>query len=319
VKLGCSSWSYHAAFNAGRIDLREWLRICAEQLELDGVELVDLHFPTTDPVYLRDIKKLCTDLQLTISGIAVSNDFGPDDRRMRETTKVRQWCDIAAYLGAPVVRVFAGWHPAAAAAVEPGVIVGLFRKVFGQRQPNQRRVWSDVTWSLRQCADYAAERGVVLALQNNRTDGLVGTPLQIEQCVRDVGSPWLRVCLDPGDFLDRAGVESSLSRVVQVHARMRDVADDGHDTRIHWPELLGMLKLGHYRGFVLVDYEGAEDPLTAVPRAVRYLRGLLHLLARQQLLQSAAPHPAGENGAAHAATALAGSTTGEPHVTVASR
>ncbi len=113
MKLGCSSWSYHAAFRAGRIDLREWIRICADELEVDGVELVDLHFPTTDPVYLRDIKKLCTDLQLTISGIAVSNDFGPDDRRASETTKVQQWCDIAAYLGAPVVRVFAGWLPPA--------------------------------------------------------------------------------------------------------------------------------------------------------------------------------------------------------------
>lgn len=286
MKLGCSSWSYHAAFRAGRIDLREWLRVCAEELELDGIELVDLHFPTTDPVYLRDLKKLCTDLQLTLSGIAVSNDFGPAERRQRETQKVQQWCDIAAYLGAPVVRVFAGWLPARASEPEPGRIVGVLRKVFGQRPPNTRRVWSDAAWALRQCADYAAERGVVLALQNNRSDGIVGTPWQLEQCVHDVGSPWLRVCLDPGDVSDRTGIDAVLPRVVQVHARMRDVGDDGSDGAIHWPEILRMLRLGRYRGFVLVDYEGIEEPETAVPRAVRYFRGLLHLLERQQLLQA---------------------------------
>jgi len=174
----------------------------------------------------------------------------------------------------------------------------MLRKVFGQRQPSQRRIWSDVTWSLRQCADYAAERGVVLALQNNRSDGLVGTPSQIAQCVHDVGSPWLRICLDPGDLLDRAGIEASLPRVVQVHARMRDVADDGGDSRIHWPELLRMLRLAHYRGFVHLDYEGVEEPETAVPRAVRYIRGLLHLLARQQLLRPPADQAAQANGVA---------------------
>jgi sugar phosphate isomerase/epimerase len=290
VKLGCSSWSYHAAFRAGRIDLREFLRICAEELEVDGVELVDLHFPTTDPVYLRDVKKLCTDLHLTISGIAVSNDFGPDERRERETQKVQQWCDIAAYLGAPIVRVFAGWLPAQAPAPEPekGRIVGALRRVFKQRPPDPRRVWSDVTWSLRQCADHAAERGVVLALQNNRYDGLVGTAPQIRQCLHDVGSPWLRACLDPGDLVDRGGLDDTLARVVQVHARMRDVADDGSEGQGRWPEILRMLQLGHYRGFIHIDYEGVEPPETAVPRATRHMRGLLLLTQRQQLLQAPA-------------------------------
>jgi sugar phosphate isomerase/epimerase len=299
VKLGCSSWSYHVAFRAGRIDLREFLRICAEELEVDGVELVDLHFPTTDPAYLRDIKKLCTDLHLTISGIAVSNDFGPDDRRERETQKVQQWCDIAAYLGAPIVRVFAGWLPAPAPASEPeqGRIVGVLRRMFRQRPPDTRRVWSDVTWSLRQCADHAAERGVVLALQNNRHDGLVGTAPQIRQCLHDVGSPWLRACLDPGDLLDRAGLDDTLARVVQVHARMRDVADDGSERQGRWPEILRMLQLGHYRGFIHIDYEGVEPPETAVPRATRHMRGLILLTQRQQLLQAPASELEGASGA----------------------
>jgi len=298
MKLGCSSWSYHAAFRAGRIDLREWVRICAEELDHDGVELVDIHFPTTDAIYLRDLKKLCTDLQLTIAGIAVTNDFGPSDKRALEAQRVKHWCDVAAYLGAPVVRVFAGWVPPQRMEQDPGRIVGFMRKVLGQPAPNTRRLWSDITWALRQCADYAAERGVVLAIQNNRADGVVGSAHQLEQCVNDVGSPWLRICLDPADLADRAGVEAAMDRVVQTHARLRDVRDDGSDASIHWPELLRMLKLGRYRGFVLLDYEGAEDPETAVPRASRYIRGILHLLQRQQLLAAgSADGASSDNGA----------------------
>ena len=85
----------------------EWLRACAEEMELDGVELVDLHFPSTDPVYLRDLKKQCTDLQLTIAGLAVSNDFGvgraPRDRNAEGEAVVRRR-RISRRAGRPRVR-----------------------------------------------------------------------------------------------------------------------------------------------------------------------------------------------------------------------
>jgi sugar phosphate isomerase/epimerase len=291
VKLGCSSWSYHAAFRDGRIDQREWIRICADELDLDGVELVDLHFPTTAPAYLRDIKKMCTDLQLTISGVAVSNDFGLDERRPQELAKVRQWTDIAAFLGAPVVRVFGGWMPPreAQAVRNDGRIVGLLRRIVGPQKLNARRLWSDVAAALRDSADYAADRGVTIAVQNNAKDGIIGTAVHLRNCLDDAGTPWLRVCLDPADLPDRLGLDRVLPQTVQVHARLRDVGDDGSDGRLHWPELLRVLKLSRYRGFVHLDYEGAEPPETAVPRAVRYLRGHLHLLERQQLLREPAP------------------------------
>jgi hypothetical protein len=124
----------------------------------------------------------------------------------------------------------------------------------------------------------------VLGLQNNRTDGIVGTVAELRQCVRDVGSPWLRICLDPADLPSLDYADTLLPEVVQVHARVRDVADDGSDSSAHWPDLLRFLHQGPYRGFILIDYEGAEDPETAVPRATRYTRGLLHFLQRQQLL-----------------------------------
>lgn len=298
MKLGCSSWSYHAAIRAGRIDQRAWLRLCAEDLEVDGVELVDLHFPTTDPAYLRDIKKQCIDSGLTIAGLAVSNDFGPAGRRLDEIEKVRQWCDVAAYLGAPVVRVFAGWLPAQPVEQQPGRIVGALRKVFGQKGPDRRRMWSDVMYALRTSADYAAERGVALALQNNRTDGIVGSPFELAQAVNDVGSPWMRVCLEPADFGDPTGIDLSYPRTVQVHARMRDVGEDGSEPAMHWPEVLRSLRLGGYRGFVLLDYDGIEQPETAVPRAVRHLRRVLHMLDRQQMLAEAVADPEPAHAAA---------------------
>ncbi|MDP9238351.1 MAG: sugar phosphate isomerase/epimerase [Chloroflexota bacterium] len=314
MKLGCSSSSYGSSFAEGRLDLDEWLRVCAEDLELDGVELLDAHFAATDPMYLRAIKKLCADLQLTISAIAVTSDFGADDHRAREREKVKQWCDIAAIIGAPVVRVFAGWIPVKRSEVPAGRLIRAFRRVFGEPPPNARRIWSDVTAALRDCADYAAERGVVLGLQNQR-GSLASTPAQVAQLVHGVGSPWMRICVDPAGFGSTAGVDALLTQAVQAHAHLRDVQEDGSDAPVVWPELLRLLRLGHFRGFLHIDYDGSEAPETAVPRAVVYLRGTLHLLDRQQLLQSPTPTPepppARQNGGVSAIDIVRGAFAAE--------
>jgi sugar phosphate isomerase/epimerase len=287
MKLGCSSWSYHDALRDGRLDLLDWVRLCAQELDVDGVELVDQHLPGAGALGLRELKKLTTDLGLTIASVAVTNDFSSRERQPAEIENVKRWCDVAAYLGAPVVRIFAGSMPRAGNSDDPGRIVGLIRRVFGERLPDRRRAWSDVTWALRQCADYAAERGVVVALQNSRADGIVGSPQQLLQCLHDVGSPWLRVCLDPADIGDGGAIDRALPQTVLARASLRDIRDDGSDASAHWPEIVRMLRLAQYRGFLMIDYQGTESPETAMPRATRYLRGLLHLIARQQVLEAA--------------------------------
>ena len=69
-----------------------------------------------------------------------------------------------------------------------------------------------------------------------------------------------------------------------------DIRDDGSDAATHWPEILRLLRAARYRGFVTLDYavaaSGVEPADAAMPRAARYMRGLLHLLARQEMLRS---------------------------------
>jgi sugar phosphate isomerase/epimerase len=282
MKIGCSSSSYRAAFAAGRMDLREWLRECAEEMEVNGVEIAYEH-AVANPVYLREIKRICVDRQLTICAVSVENDFGRDDDRTLEIEQVRRACDVAAILGAPLVTVLGSSLPANRDGRDAGRIVGFLRKVFGDRQPNARALWSEMTFALRQCADYAGERGVAVALQNNQSRGLASDLWQLERCLHDAGASWLRVCLDPAELADRRGIDRLLDRTVHVRARLRDIADDGSDRAVRWPEVVRALQLGRYRGYLTIDYDGA-NPEAAVPRAARYLRGVLQLLGRQQLL-----------------------------------
>lgn len=278
MKLGCSSWSYHRAIRDGRLDQPKWLRLCAEELELDGVELLDLHFPTTDRDYLREIKKTCTDRHLTISCVSVSNDFGVADAEARhqELAKVKEWVDVASFLGAPVLRVFAGWtSPEEEAQASGGGLLGRLRRLLRLRADPKQQRWSDAMADLRACADYAGERGVALGLENHDGRGLVGTAEDVERCLHDVGSPWLRLNLDTGDYGDLESIRQTLPHAVHVHAKLYEVDEEGVERRLDWTGIMGILSRGRYRGFLSIEYEGEEDPVAAVPRATRYLRRLM--------------------------------------------
>jgi hypothetical protein len=127
----------------------------------------------------------------------------------------------------------------------------------------------------------------------NERGGLIDAPHQLAQCMRDVGSPWLRACADPASMRDRVSLDLPLPYAVQLDATARDVREDGSDAATHWPELLRMVRAARYRGFVTLAYDGTDAPETAMPRLSRYMRGLLQLLGRQEMLRSA-------NGDVHA-------------------
>jgi hypothetical protein len=219
--------------------------------------------------------------------------------------RVKLACDIAAYVGAPVVRLALRQPAHANASTTPasqqGRVAGLFRRVFGERTGNHKREWSDLMWSLRSCADYAGDRGVTLAVQNGGESAGIPHGPAIWQAVRDVGSPWLRGCIDPAALSTTTGIDLAIAHTVLVRALIRTVRDDGADTAFYWPEALRTLRLGGYRGPIVLDYAGPEAVETALPRSARYTRGLLQLLQRQgqidvstAVTNGASPHDAAQ-------------------------
>ncbi|MDP2949930.1 MAG: sugar phosphate isomerase/epimerase family protein [Chloroflexota bacterium] len=272
MKLGCSSWSYHQAIVSGRLSLTDWLGVCAGELALDGVELLDLHFPSTDTAYLREIKRRCAELHLSISCVSVSNDFGRPTagERERELVRVKRWLDIAGFLGAPVLRVFAGWLPVPASGG------GSSPRPWAPLRAAQKGVlWPEVVRCLGESAAYAQERGVILGLENHDGGGLVATAAEVERALGEVGSPWLRLCLDTGDYPDLASIERTIGQAIHVHAKLYELDERGVERRLDWPAIMAILRAASYRGFLSIEYEGEEEAETAVPRGARYLRELL--------------------------------------------
>ena len=120
--------------------LPELLQYCVDpQHRFDAVDITGYYFPnysateaTVPPdTFVDDIRKRASDLGLPISGTGIGNSFTgvPFDRQGKEgivfskdeggdraliakdIQRIKAWTEVAARLGAPVLRVFAGLEP----------------------------------------------------------------------------------------------------------------------------------------------------------------------------------------------------------------
>ncbi|MFV0444535.1 MAG: sugar phosphate isomerase/epimerase family protein [Planctomycetaceae bacterium] len=230
----------------------------AAKLNLDGVELTSYYFPRdVTTAYLRTLQERCFRLGLDISGTAIGNNFclanGPE--RDADMAMTRQWIDYAAQLGTPVIRIFAGKTPKGdteAAALDRCVV------------------------GINDAVRYAAEKGVALALENH--GGVTATPEQLLSIVRRVEpSPWFGINFDSGNFRT-ADPYGDLEKIAPyaINAQIKvAMHPNGQPQPADMGRIVEILKRANYRGYVVLEYEEAEDPQVAIPRYIDELRKLI--------------------------------------------
>lgn len=260
MRLACSSYSYHDEL-ASEMDLAAFFDVCADELGVDGVELIDDHLPGLDPDSLDRVAALAADRGLDVACLSVFyNDFAKATRaeRRADVAAVTDALDAADRLGADVLRAFTGF---------PGL---------HDRDHGTPAVWRDVTTCLQECVDYARTAETTLAVENHNHDGLVRTADDVFRVRSGVNGP-LGLVLDLSNYVDgAASVRRTLHLADHVHAAYDDVAPDGSEpTYDYYDEMLSSLRDAGYDGYVTLEYEGDEDPFEAVPRALSYLDGFV--------------------------------------------
>ena len=258
MKLGCICGTFNRTFDAGAMDQMQFLTRCATDLKVQGVELQDIHFPQTRPAYLRMIRRTTRDLDLAIVGIGVHNDFGRADPTIRqsEVVKVKQWVEVAEQLGAPLVRVFAGYPEGGPA--------------------ESRARWPAMINSLREVAAFAGHAGVRLGLENHNHAAFTPTAAEYLRVLEEVKSPSLVPLLDTGNYTDGwPSVQKTLGMAAHVHAKFWKVAHDGSDEKVDYAKIIPALRAAGYDGWVSFEYEAEEPEATGIPRALAYLKRML--------------------------------------------
>jgi sugar phosphate isomerase/epimerase len=260
MKLSLAAYSFNRFLPrpgrspSGEMTLEDFIDYCAE-LDLDGTELTSYYFTQETPDYLLGLKQRCFRLGLDISGTAIGNDFclPEGEKRAEQIDLCKRWIDHAAVLGAPVIRIFAG--KVAKGDTEE---VALDRCVAG----------------INECLDYAATRGVFLALENH--GGITATPQQLLAIVKRVkNSPWFGINYDSGNFQtdDPYGdLEQIAPYAINAQIKVA-VTAKGQKQAADLPRMVSILKAANYRGYVVLEYEEGK-PREEIPEYIKQLREL---------------------------------------------
>jgi sugar phosphate isomerase/epimerase len=272
MRLCCLSLSFQPEFAAKQLTDLSFVDLCA-LLRLDGVDFNIGSFHSLDNDHLMKVKKLCLERGLTIACVGINNDFGrPNQEQERVLQQIRTGIDTAQFLGAPVVRVFAGYV----------------------RQDDRREaVWRRTVEGLKRTADYAEKTGVMAAVQNHNHNNITRTGEDVARLLKEVDHSWCSHMLDTGQYLGSLGaggaqandartfdsyqsIERTAPLAVFVRAKLYRLRG-GKEERLDYSRIFQILRRVHYNGFLSLVYEGWKDmdAMHAVPLGVTFLRSYL--------------------------------------------
>jgi sugar phosphate isomerase/epimerase len=253
IRLSCNFYTFNEPLQAGTMTLEGALDFCAE-LGFDAVDLTGYYFPgypeAPPEAYVYETKRRASRLGLEVSGTGVRNDFTVADpeKRAADVALVKTWVGVAAWLDAPMVRVFAG-H---------GDPEG--------RTPEE--IEAQVVASLRQCTDWGEQHGVMIALQNH--DDVYKTAAEVLTIQDQVPSRWFGLNVDIGSLRTGDPYEEvarlapfAFNWQIKEHVYRRGV-EEAVDLR----RVFSILRDAGYRGYAPLEILGPGDPR---PRIRRFL------------------------------------------------
>ena len=97
----------------------------------------------------------------------------------------------------------------------------------------------------------------------------------ITRVVDAIASPWLKVTLDTGNFLEDPyeRLTKLAKETVLLQAKTYFGGGVWYTLDLDYPRIGKIMKDAGFTGYVSLEFEGKEDPLTAIPKSLELLRG----------------------------------------------
>jgi sugar phosphate isomerase/epimerase len=279
MKISNYTLSYGALFNKGQMDVFKFLSLSRE-LGVEGASLHVRNLENTQLDHLKKVRRTYLNLGLSVSQVTVSTNFGrPADQHEEEFKKAREAIQVGMFLGAPLLRIFAGSPP---------------------KEEERAKAFDRAVASVRKLCEEAAKEGMPIGLQNHNHGALVRTGDEAVRFIKAVDHPNLTFVLDTGQFAGSKGasgkppaelkdadylasIRQTASLATYVRAKFYNPRKDGSEPFLDYDKIFDILRGVHYPGFIDIVYEPGvgtdgpgEDARTAIPRVVKFLRSKLN-------------------------------------------
>ncbi|MHB8432025.1 MAG: TIM barrel protein [Candidatus Tyrphobacter sp.] len=177
MRLACASGAFDRAFARGDLTQLEFVDACARELACDGIVLDVRHFPRVDDDYLAQLKKMATDLGLSVAAYADDTFFAANADGMAAAV------ERAARLGTPLL--------------------------CASLAPENAFPWSAQLARIARAASLAKSANVTLAVRN-APGTFAASGYDCKRVCKEGDSAWLRLGLEPA-LLDGATDPATLA------------------------------------------------------------------------------------------------------------
>ncbi|HEV1285276.1 MAG TPA: sugar phosphate isomerase/epimerase family protein [Bryobacteraceae bacterium] len=281
-KVSLNAYSFNKMLNdsiKGRAEGITLIKVIefAAKNKFEGVDPTGYFLPgypaVPKPSYVEELKKRAADLGLGISGTGVRNNFTTADKAVRDqgVAHIKQWVEVAAQLGAPVVRVFADTQMRAQnwQTVSNGA--------------SRADVQNYIAAALRECADCGKKYGVRIGVQNH--GDFLQTGEELMTLIKAVGSEWCGPIVDTGYFkTPDPYVDIAL---VAPHALNWQIKQSplGEDSEVPTDlnKLMRIIRKSGYLGYLPIETLSPRgkpyDPFTVIPAFADQLRAAIKATA----------------------------------------
>jgi sugar phosphate isomerase/epimerase len=270
-KIGVSTYSFWQ-FNGPKENAP--IEKCIDQaaeMGFDGIEFLLMQMQSEENSYLQNLKRRAFHAGLDIMGFSTHQGFVYPDKQTRddEVKKTIRQIELAYMLGIPTMRLNTGrWNTTksfddlmANKGIEP-ILEGY--------TVDQGFDW--VIDSITQCIPTAEKCGVVLGLENHW--GLGRTAEGVLRIVKAINSPWLQITSDTGNFLENQyeQLEMMAPQTFLIQAKTYYGGGKWYTLDIDYNRVASIFRKAGYKGYISIEFEGNEDPLTAVPKSLEMIR-----------------------------------------------
>lgn len=238
------------------MDLKDFAAHVKVKFGIDKIEPWSGHFPSTDPKYIEQFRSTVDRAQSYIVNMAVDGEVSPyaaDPKQRDQAVQFsKKWIDIAVAINSPSIRTN---MPAAQ-----------------DSQPDVNRTAE----TLRRVADYAAEKRVLVNLENDNP--VSEDPFFIVSVIEKVRSPWLHALPDFANTLASskdpehayAGVDAMFAHAYSIcHIKDAEMTKDGRLVQVDLPRTFSFMQNHGYQGYFSMEWDRPGDPYAGTENLIK--------------------------------------------------
>ncbi len=266
-KFSLNAYSFNEPLRSGKTNYDEMIEFCAKH-SFDAIDMTGYYFPRYPEVptdeYIYHVKRKAHSLGIAISGTGIRTEFGEADplKRGAEIMLVKKWIEVAAKLGAPVIRIFTA-------------------KALPQNYTwDKASEW--ITNDIKTCVEYGKQHGVIVAVQNH--NDFIKTADQAISILKNINSEWFGLVLDTGSFITLdpyQEIQKTVAYAVNWQIKEK-VAVNGKIEMMDLEKLFRIIVDSNYRGYLPIETLSAGDPFEIVPLFFKLVKEAMHKVQDSQ-------------------------------------